>query len=178
MSNRKRGVYDPGAAAGGETEAAVVLQFAKAIEFIAKKQFPQIRILLTRQDEKEPAPVGTRARKAKQEGAKVLVSLHLNASVNPLARGTEIFFRDAADKRLADVLCPRIASAVGTRNRGPKDETLSQHNRLAVLTFDGPAVLIELGFITNPADRRSLLRRETRIAVAEVLLNTLKEIYL
>jgi N-acetylmuramoyl-L-alanine amidase len=175
MSNRTLGVFDPGATKGTIREADVVLAYALAVRWIAEQEFKgEVRAVLTREDAATPTPVFSRARKAKSLGADAFVSLHLNAGGGT---GSEIYIRDKEDKRLADLLAPRIATAVGVRNRGVHHEDKSQHSRLAVLSFDGPACLIELGFVDSPKDAASLAMRETRVAVARAILSTVKELY-
>ena len=53
-------------------------------------------------------------------------------------------------------------------------------NDLAVLKFDGPAALIELGFIANDFDRNQLLDAQVRDSVvrtiAQVLIAYLKPV--
>jgi N-acetylmuramoyl-L-alanine amidase len=67
-----------------------------------------------------------------------------------------------------------LLAVTGGRNRGIKTENQTQHSRLAVLDFKGPATLVELGFIDNAHDRGWLTSRDARIAfwtgVKEALL--------
>lgn len=174
MSNRYPGKYDPGAPCEGYEEASIALDWALTLKHIASER--GIECFLTRKDAKESVPISIRARRAHDAKCTHFISLHCNASEKPAANGTETFYRDSADKRLAAVAQKAALKALGLRDRGLKDESASQHARLAVFGFQGPACLVELGFITNRKDRGRMLERERRIAFAEALLDGLERL--
>lgn len=66
MSNRKPGVYDPGACAGGYAEAEIALAWALTGKHIAKEF--GIEVWLSRDDNTDPDPVGTRDNRAAAPG--------------------------------------------------------------------------------------------------------------
>ena len=175
MSNSKAGVYDPGAArtVGGTTyaEADIALRYGLALRPLL--QYSCADVFMTRSTAGEAAPVVTRAKRAADAGCTQFVSLHLNSNDDPQANGIEVLYRDdAKDKPLAAAILQAIVSATGLKNRGVKKRT-----DLAVLKFTaGPAVLIELGFISNAADRKLLLdpAAQGRIctAIADVVVTS------
>lgn len=169
LNNRRPGVYDPGAVAGGVAEADVVLSWALTLKFVAARM--GLRVTLTR-DTPEGDPVWARAGELQRAGCTHLLSLHCNAG-GVLATGTETFYRDEEDKAFAAVVQRHALAATGLRDRGLKHESRTQHKRLAVLGFDGPAVLLETGFITNARDRKRLLSRDVRLAFATSFLSEL-----
>lgn len=152
MSNRRRGQYDTGAVSADCTEAEIVMDFANLVR--AQLMKAGHRVIRTRVNAKDPAPVGARAEIAKEYGCDVLISLHCNAA-NGRASGTETFYRGAGNKALAERCNAAIVDALDTRDRGVKTEAQSQHSRLAVLNFP-KAVLIELAFIDHAGDRERL----------------------
>lgn len=169
MSNRRKGVYDSGAVgvSGTDqvTEAEIVMAWANELRavLIAMRH----KVIRTRTDHKDPAPVGTRAKIAAEHGCDVLISLHCNAA-NGQANGTETFYRADANKALATACNAAIVASLGTRDRGIKTESQSQHSRLAVLGFPR-AVLIELGFIDHAEDRRAMTDEAKRKAACHAL---------
>lgn len=85
---------------------------------------------------------------ANKANAVLFVSLHCNASDNPNANGVEIVHHPFSDKgqKVADAIIDCLLPASGLRNRGVKGD----QRGLAVLRHTKmPAVIIEIGFISN-----------------------------
>ena len=90
-------------------------------------------------------------------GADYFISLHTNASSNASATGSEAFAfsRPSAAFRLGEDILEGLAETTGLRNRG-----MQVRSGLYVLRRTAmPAVLVELGFITNPSDARLMSTR-------------------
>lgn len=172
MANKSAGVYDPGAVAGGFNEADIVLQWALTGKWVLQQA--GLECWLTRDDDSDQAPLADRVHQARQAGCNLYIALHCNAAVDPGATGTETYYRDDIDKQLAAVVQGAALEALYLRDRGLRTEGQSQHARLAVLEFTGPACLVELGFISNPGDRARLLERNRRIKFWEQLVQSLK----
>lgn len=173
MGNRKSGVYDPGAQAGGVSEADIALQWALTLKWACQRA--GVDFWLTRDDDRDEDFVGTRDDRAEDHGCTHFVSLHCN-SAGPLATGVETYYRDVADYRFAQWVHRAALNSMKSKDRGLKSEGQSQHPRLAVFDFDGPAALVELGFITNPLERRKLLWRDCRLDFAVYLASHLKSL--
>ncbi|MEI7575554.1 MAG: N-acetylmuramoyl-L-alanine amidase [Armatimonadota bacterium] len=174
LGNKAPTVFDPGAISEGVSEADVVLAYALAIKFVALQR--GIHVFLTRDEQSDVTPVGSRAGAARQAGCDLFISLHLN-SASPSASGTETYYRDAADKKLAEVVQTAVLTALQFKDRRVKNEKQSQHPRLAVLDFSGPACLVELGFVSNANNRQKLLLRSSRLAVAHAILDAVIAAY-
>lgn len=169
MSNRKSLIYDSGAESNGYTEAAIVMEYANVLrlELVARG----FKVVRTRVDDKDPAPVSRRDDIARSYGAACMISLHCNAA-NGTARGTETFFRGEDDRAFAQVLNNAIVKAMGTKDRGVKTEKDSQHTSLAIMEFD-KCWLVELGFIDNPDDRSLMLSATIRLAVCKAMADVI-----
>lgn len=169
--NRRPGVYDPGAEEGGVAEADVALALGLSLSWVLRQRGYQT--WMTRDDDRDPDPVGARDDRAEAAGADVFVSLHCNSAEAADARGTETYYRDERDKRLAVWVNNNVAACLRTTNRGIKREDLSQHSRLAIFDFDGPACLVELGFLSNPSERALLqsvlTSRDARLRLAQAI---------
>ena len=169
MSNRKSGVYDPGACAAHHSEAAIVMEWANVLRDILKER--GAKVIRTRVDEKDPCPVSRRDDIARAYGGDIMVSLHCNAATGT-ASGVETFYRGEDDRPMAARLTDALCGVLQLPNRGPKTEKSSQHSSLAVMEFD-KCFLIELGFIDNPKDRAKLLdpdlRRKSCEAIADAI---------
>jgi N-acetylmuramoyl-L-alanine amidase len=169
MGNKRAEVFDPGAVSNGIREADIALAWGNEIRAILRAR--KIPVIRTRVDNLDPAPIGQRARIAKDYGGTIMLSLHCNAS-SGTASGTETFYRGDSNKAFAMRLNQAVASAIGTRNRGSKTESQSQHKRLAVMSFQ-PCFLIEIGFIDNAGDRAKMLDPEKRKLACAALADLL-----
>jgi len=169
MSNRRKGHFDPGAVSNGIRESDIAMDWANELRGILRAMGH--RVVRTRVDDKDPAPIGQRASIAKEYGGDIMLSIHCNAA-NGAANGTETFYRGSERKITAERINAAVVSALGTRNRGAKTESSSQHSRLAVMAFQ-PTFLLEVGFIDHAGDRAKMLdpvlRRAACEAVAAIL---------
>ena len=89
-----------------------------------------------------------RVREANTWGADVFVSLHTNASPNPAANGTEalIYSRTSTEALgLAESILTELTQVSGLRNRG----VIERPGLYVLKRTSMPAVLVEMGFITN-----------------------------
>lgn len=178
MGNLRRGIYDSGAVGGSGTrqvtEAEIVMDWANALRVVLMMRGH--KVIRTRVDHLDPAPIGQRAGIAKRYGCDVLISLHCNA-FNGKASGTETYYRGPQNVRLAQGCNDAVVAALCGRNRGIKTEAQSQHRKLAVLNFPR-AVLIELGFIDHRADRECLLAEPQRLAACAALARAIEAEFL
>ena len=103
-----------------------------------------------------------RVNDANSWGADYFISLHTNASSNPSATGVEAFAysRPSAAFSLGEDILRELSQATGLRNRGMQIRTGLYVLRKTAM----PAVLVELGFITNPEDARLMLEEPQRFA--------------
>lgn len=176
MSNKQWGIYDPGAVHVENgfkfQEADIALRYALGVKDALRAR--QVDVFMTRDDATDHAPVGGRAAGAKKAGCELFLSIHLNDVESDLANGLEVLYRDTEDKVLAERLLAALLPITGIRTRGVKKRT-----DLAVLKFDGPVALIELGFIGNDHDRGRLLDPQVRDsacrAIAETIIAYLKK---
>ena len=100
------GGKDPGAIGwGGVMERDVVLALAKKLARKLKKEMG-VEVTLTRQDDTF-IPLEDRTAIANAENADLFLSLHVNASPNPKARGLETYYLDNTDDEAAIRLAAR-----------------------------------------------------------------------
>lgn len=92
-----------------------------------------------------------RVREANTWGADVFLSLHTNASLNENATGSEALIYDrssAVALGLGEDILTELNLVTGLRNRG----VIERPGLYVLRRTDMPAVLVEMGFITNPYD--------------------------
>ena len=91
-----------------------------------------------------------RVRDANAWGADYFISIHTNAATSPDVSGTEAFAysRPSAAFTLGEDIIEGISNATGLRDRGMK----VRPGLYVLRKTDMPAVLVELGFISNAGD--------------------------
>ncbi len=94
--------------------------------------------------------LAARVNEANDWGADYFISLHANASTISSASGSEalVYRVDSTAGRLGESIVRALAEATGLPNRGVTPRT----NLYVLRRTRMPAVLVELGFITNPGD--------------------------
>lgn len=175
MSNRRAGVYDPGATVkvGKQeiTEADIVMDWSNKLKI--QLEAMGCKVIRTRVNNGDAAPVSQRATIAHKFSCVALISLHCNAA-DGKANGTETFYRGTANATLAKACNDAVRHALGTKDRGIKTEAASQHSRLAVLNFPA-ACLIELGFIDHAADRARIIDQQLTLTACQNLAKVIVE---
>lgn len=142
-----------GAQSGGLVEDDLALLIAHKLRWYLIQA--GCEVVLTRPD-RAFVPLGMRGSLAKARGCDLFVSVHINAAARRDAQGAEILVAEG-DSRSALVAGKLLDVLVncGLRRCGVKWDSQSAHSRLRVLrdTYKRmPAVLLEIGFLTNPGD--------------------------
>ena len=95
--------------------------------------------------------LSARVREANSWGADVFLSLHTNAAENSNATGSEALVystSSAVASELAEDILEELNLTTGLRNRG----VIARPGLYVLRRTNMPAVLVEMGFITNPRD--------------------------
>lgn len=88
----------------------------------------------------------------------VVIEYHFDAAGNENATGTTVVVgsdADRLDQAFAKDLAVITANFLGIRNRGVINERATHRGRLGLMRESGIVALVELGFLTNPADLRA-----------------------
>ncbi len=171
-----------GATQNGNYEKDINL---KILYTIGKEYFnrdpSKLKVYYTRTSDVD-VTLDNRAAFASKVGADLFISLHMNAAVNaPKACGTEIFYSSVnnspnsaglTSQKLATMLLANLYPAIGTSNRGVKEGALVVTKKNTV-----PAVLIELGFLTNTTDYAIIMDEAKQRLAMESLYNSLLQIF-
>lgn len=138
-----------------------------------------VKVVYTRTEDQRSVPMSVteslqkRCDISNNANAKYFVSIHCNSFEVDSANGTETLRNESnsESERLATAIQKNIISGVGTYNRGLKDG-----NWLYVVkNTNSPAVLTELGFLTNPNDAEKLASDSYRQKYAEAIANGILE---
>ena len=150
------GGYDNGASYEGRLEKDDNLRLALAVrdELIRLGQ----DVVMTR-DTDVFVPLDERANIANNAGADLFISLHCNsvgyAQNANTAKGTEVYYYEEIAGPLASTLSAHLAGYTQRTNRGAK----RSNYRVTLNTF-APSVLVEMGFLTNPAEYDSMASKQ------------------
>ena len=122
-----------------------------------------------------------RAAFAKKVGADIFVSLHMNANNSSSPKGTEIYYTGSNkattanglnSKILANMFLNSLPYMVGTDKRYISDQSLAVCRANTV-----PAVLIELGFMSNQSDLALMANPDFQERSAQAIYDTLCDVF-
>lgn len=175
------GGYDSGAVAGdGTKEKDVALAYALEL---AKQLSGDHSVLLTRKQD-DFVGLTLRANKANDWGAECFVSLHANAALNPVANGAWVIYDDDTTdgKILAQLVWRSMSKIQGLMDIDADEEVYPDNspwvgNRELTVVSDTsmPAILVELGFLTNADDLAQLVKPQTRVTICRAIVAGLQE---
>lgn len=172
------GGHDSGAVApDGTREKDVVLEYAKDLGLLLEAAGHDV--MLTRVND-DFVGLSLRAYRADDWNADCLISIHANASANSLANGAWVIYDDKTKpekgKRLARMIFDEMDMVPGVGDDDPEKEVFPDgtgwvgYRQLTVISASKcPAVLVELGFLSNPEDLADLLKSPVRGAVCEAI---------
>jgi len=105
---------------------------------------------------------------ANASDADIFVSIHCNAAEAEEANGTETWACAGSYRgsMLASCIQSRLVNALDTTDRGVKIATPGVNGLYVLTNTDMPAVLVELGFISNSDDEKILANNQDALARA------------
>ncbi|HPU63678.1 MAG TPA: N-acetylmuramoyl-L-alanine amidase, partial [Mobilitalea sp.] len=181
-------VLDPGHG-GSQPGANYYNTFEKTLNFkilyeIGKQFFDsdpdRLKVYYTRVSDVDVS-LADRAAFAEKVGADLFVSLHMNASTSKSVYGTEVYYSTSNNKPnkagltseiLAKLFVNNITYALNTFNRGIRAEKYTVVHKNTV-----PAVLIELGFMSNQNEFNKLSNPDFQYLAAKTIYETLLQVF-
>jgi N-acetylmuramoyl-L-alanine amidase len=136
-------------------------------ELVADIQRAIVR-LLTHDARFHPVPMPGRIDESAQVDAAIF--LHADGSNHPSAHGFSVGFPEfEVNRRLAHLIVEEIEKIPGHPSRRPDNNTadMAQYYGFHHVDTPGPEVLVEHGFVTNPAELRWLKAHVEQLAQAE-----------
>ena len=119
------------------------------------------RVVMTRESDVF-VPLGTRVAIANSYPNGILVCIHFNAARRSSASGIETYFYSRDSLTLASAIHYNVAGGAPSSNRGVRRRGYFVLRRTRI-----PAVLVELGFLTNPTEARYVQNSSYRQKLAE-----------
>ncbi len=161
----------------GILEKDVVLNIAKQIVELNETVFKdQFEIYLTRYKDKLIS-LGDRTELAKSLNADIFISLHCNHSVNPNARGLEVYVSKKQGKYsresvlFAFYLQRGLKENIGFESRGVK---FASFQVLRETVGYCTSVLLELGFLSNWDEGSYIRKKENQKKISFLIIDHLK----
>jgi len=168
---------DPGAVVGNVQEKDVILEYA--LELGRQLGARGHRIRLTRGDDTF-LQLSDRARISNEMAADCFLSIHANFASSEVADGAWIIHAEGSrlGRGLAKAIFSELATVPGILDKDPETEVYADATpwvggrRLTVLrkTY-APAVLVELGFLSNADDLTQLLDPDERWRICKAIAN-------
>lgn len=171
------GGNDPGATFGPVHEADLMWDLARRLE--GQMAATGMEAMLSRGANRNPTDP-ERATFANETGADLFLSLHVDANRSPLAEGVACFHygtTNGTTSTVGEALAGLIQRELSART-GMLDCRTHPRTWEPLRMTRCPAVRIEVGYLTNRADRDRLTNPAFRDLVAERILIAVKRLYL
>ena len=183
------GGYDPGASYFGISEKSLTLAIQNRVK--AKLESEGYQVVTTRTSDTY-VDLTDRSRAANASESDVFVSIHINASGSSAAQGIETYYyqpyaeypsrinatyhanptRLSMSDTLANAIQSSLINATGAQNQGVKRQTFA-----VLRETTAPAVLLELGFLSNPQEAARLNTSAYQETLANAIVAGIKSYY-
>ncbi|MBQ3641309.1 N-acetylmuramoyl-L-alanine amidase [bacterium] len=166
------GGNDTGALRGKILEKDLTLQIALKVRDVLKsKGFT--KVIMTRAEDKT-LTLAERVEIANSNNADIYVSIHINASVKSEINGIETHYYSDSGYEVAKVMHKELLEKISAEDRG-----LFKSKFYVINHTEAPAVLLELGFISNEQEKNALIsdkrQQDSAEAIAQGIINFLME---
>lgn len=168
------GGKDPGAVSKGAEEKTVVFNVTKKLK--AMLEAKGAIVYLTRSGDTYPE-LSERVQYARNKNGEMFISIHANAAT-AAANGTETFHSISNNANgLEDAVLARYINEEIVENANMNDRKVKEADYYVIKNLVMPAVLVELGFITNDGDRAKLTSDKYQTIFAESIYNGIMRYY-
>lgn len=186
MLDAGHGGSDPGAIGmlNGEEiyEKSLTLSIAKKVKEILDSY--GYKTAMTRTGDTLPS-LAERPQKANNMGCAMFVSIHINSATSTEAYGTEVFYSDENNHQRYNMISQELAENVletMIKNMGSYNRGVRMANWAVTRRSDMPAILVEVGFISNESELRKMCSGayQDKVArgIAEGIVNSIHYIEL
>lgn len=109
---------------------------------------------------------------AEKWDADVLISIHCNSASNKKATGTEVYYYQSFNSKLATLMSREVSGSLDTDNRGAKKGIFH-----VTLSSRMQSVLVETGFISNSGEYQKLLNSSFQKEIADGMADALEKLF-
>ncbi|WP_069997243.1 N-acetylmuramoyl-L-alanine amidase [Cellulosilyticum sp. I15G10I2] len=166
------GGSDPGArSASGIMEKELNIRYAMDVYQLLLNN-PHLKVYMTRETDVKPS-LQERAIWSNEIGAHLFVSIHNNSINNPAVNGTETFYFSNPDDPRSEYFAKMIQANM-VQGLGMTDRKAKAGNGLFVLkNTTMPAVLLEIGFMSNVQDLDKLTQPDFSPRLAQIIYDSI-----
>lgn len=173
---------DTGAQGNGVNEAHVTMEFSTWLAWYLENLDIGVDCVLTRtgthldpEPKSESESLRQRVQKANDEHADLFISIHCNAHHSPLSHGAETFVYKFTSPAMpyAEAVQRALVNEGGRHDRGVKENPdlyVLKHTKM-------PAILVELGFLTNARESQVLTHQAWQRSTAEAMARAIGAVY-
>jgi len=156
--------------ASGQYEKNFTLSVAKKVSKLLE-QNPHIQVYMTRSDDSFISQESRhRPIYANDLNADLFLSIHANTFTDSSVSGTETFYYHPYSLKFAEIMQKNLVQATGFKDRGVKKDDL-----FVIKDTTMPAVLLEIGYLTNPQDESQMWTEDFQDCVATAIVDGIKE---
>lgn len=156
------GGSDCGAIRNNINEKDITLDVSKQVRDLLVKKGYQVQ--MTRDTDKTVS-LQDRVAISENYAPEIFISIHVNSSTGTEANGVETHYYHQESTMLAQTVHASIASAISSRNRG-----LFKSKFYVINHTTSPAILVEIGFLSNDAERAQLVSPSRKQATAKAIV--------
>ncbi len=155
------GGSDVGAIRDDITEKEITLDVAKRVKNLLEKKGYIVE--MTRETD-ETVSLQDRVAFSEEINPDIFVSIHVNSSEKPEIMGLETHYYHQESMSLAQSVHASLASNIKSKNRG-----LFKSKFYVINHTTAPAILVEIGFISNTDERAELISEKRKQATAKAI---------
>jgi len=164
------GGQEPGAMRAGIYEKNITIVIIHKIENYLEQA--GYSVVMTREAD-ETVSLKQRVEITNAENPDLFASVHVNSSENPNLTGLETYYYTPQSKALAQSVHAKMISYIKSRDNGIRTARF-----YVIRNTEVPAILAEIGYLSNDAERADILTEErmntTAKAIADGIINFLK----
>ena len=164
------GGKDPGANRDDAIEKEITLEVAQMTKTLLEES--DYKVGMTR-DSDDYIELRNRSKIANERNAKVFVSIHCNSSEDEKGKGIETYYTEQKgleDEILAEMIQESLIKQTDAKNRGIKVA-----NYTVIVRSSMPAVLVEVGFLTDTEENELLQNEEYQRKLAKGIAEGIKK---
>ena len=165
------GGKDPGASGQIYQEKMLTLNIAKELQ--RSLEATGMKVIMTRDGDTYPT-LTERVNISHNNNADIFISIHLNSNSNKAATGIDTYYyqTNVNERDLANCIQEEVIKATGLKDRG-----IHEGNFQVIRTNAKAAILIELGFISNPEEEKILASEEFQAQAAAGIVNGIERYF-